>query len=353
LENYFIYQTHEKIFLHRGLHSAYGQVMKKISFRVLSLCLLLGGLFLQSVPVQAKSLDIPSPSDIIAAVNALRATKGLPAFQVSSALMATAQSQSDYQASLGTWSHTGADGSGPHDRIAGAGYYGYENVAVMNTSKDMSYLIYDLWSDSVHWNLMINSQYTYCGVGVTEKGGMIYITLDAGYVSGHPGSASSSNTVTSGTAQAVNTIKTVITSTPQADGKIVHVVEQGQAMYSIAIAYGVKVADIQQLNGYTSSNYTIKVGQKLLIKQGNTATVTPTITDTPMPPTRTLMPSNTATIQLYTSTPRPTQTLTPLPLLPKMPTLEGNQRQSLGIILTVVCGLGLLAGVVSRLLKKK
>lgn len=334
--------------------------MKKEISRCLSLCLLLIGLFFQAVPAQAKPLDsVPSAYDVIAAVNALRASKGLAAFEVSSSLMTTAQAQSDYQASIGTWTHSGPDGTGPHERIAAVGYYGYENVAIMNTSKGLDYLVYDLWSDSVHWSLMVNTQYTYCGAGVTEKDGLIYITLHAGYVFGSPGSSSSSSTVSDGgtntysTTQTSNSIVAVVTVTPQADGKVVHVVEHGQAMHSIAIAYGVKIADIQGLNGYTSDDYTIYVGQKLLIRMGNTATITPTITDTPAPPTRTLAPTHTSTVQLYTSTPRPTRTLTPLPLLPKVPTLESNQRQSVGVILTLVCGLGLIGILVSRFLGKK
>ena len=333
--------------------------------RYFGLILIFYSLFINTTPVQAQPVYVPTAYDVIAAVNALRVSKGLAPWATSAGLMGTAQAQSDYQASIGTWTHTGADGSSSHDRILGAGYYGYENVAIMNNSQNLNYLIYTLWADSIHWNLMVSTQYTYCGVGVTSKAGMNYITLDAGYITGKPGVSNTSPNATiisggtpgtpgaaTGLTATPNIIAAVVVSTPQGDGKVIHVVQAGQALSSIAVAYGVKIADIRALNSIAVDNNKLYVGQKLLIRLGNTATPTETITDTPLPPTRTLMPSSTKGTPLATNTRLATQTQTPLPLLPKMPSLGSNQRQSIGIILVVVCGLGLASVLVSRYLKK-
>jgi hypothetical protein len=142
-------------------------------------------------------------------------------------------------------------------------------------------------------------------------------------------------------------------ATPQDDGKVVHIVQAGQALSSIAVAYGVKIADLRALNNIAANNNTVYVGQKLLIRAAFTLTPSPTDTNTLPPPTRTLAPTHTKGPPPATRTAAPTQTLTPLPLLPRLPALESNSRQSIGIILVVICGLGLVGVLASYLIRKK
>lgn len=333
--------------------------------------LLLTGLTANAFPVQAHLLyTTPTAYDLIAAVNALRASKGLMSFQINGALMSAAQGQSDYQASIGTWSHSGTGGSRAIDRATSAGYGGgakvfiLENVAVMSPAATLQTLIYTIWADSIHWNTMTNSQFTDCGAGVTEKDGQVYYTLVAGYVAGSPGSSSTSLATTTALGTVVtpkpgaptpttDVIKAVQTTTPLTDGSVVHVVQPGQALWAIAIAYNVKIVDIQTLNNMAASNNTVRVGQKLLICAASTPTVSPTASNTPPPPTRTLKPTNTQGLPTLTFTPGPSITPTSHPLLPQTSSFQSNPRQSLGIILVVVCGLGLVAVLVSNFLKKK
>jgi LysM repeat protein len=65
------------------------------------------------------------------------------------------------------------------------------------------------------------------------------------------------------------------TATPGADGNIIYVVQEGDALWSIAARHGVTVDQIRSLNGLTSD--IISIGQRLIIAQGApSASETPT-----------------------------------------------------------------------------
>lgn len=95
----------------------------------------------------------------------------------------------------------------------------------------------------------------------------------------------------------VEVIIPVDVSTPQPDGSIIHIVQQGQALLHIASAYGVELSELLSLNGLTSTSV-IFPGDELVIKLAE-ATPTPTLTrlaSTATPTTR------------VTATARPTRT---------------------------------------------
>ncbi|MGD2103840.1 MAG: LysM peptidoglycan-binding domain-containing protein [Anaerolineae bacterium] len=78
------------------------------------------------------------------------------------------------------------------------------------------------------------------------------------------------------------------TSTPRPDGSIVHVVQSGDTLTSIALRYGVSVEDLLELNaGSIGANNLIRTGQELVI---SVPTVAPTSTPLPEPPTATPQP---------------------------------------------------------------
>jgi uncharacterized protein YkwD len=70
------------------------------------------------------SAQAGDPYSMIDAVNNLRASNGLPPYEIDSILMSIAQGHSDYQAAIGEVTHTGAGGTRPRDRAAAAGYGG-------------------------------------------------------------------------------------------------------------------------------------------------------------------------------------------------------------------------------------
>lgn len=126
----------------------------------------------------------------------------------------------------------------------------------------------------------------------------------------------------------------ILTSTPQPDGSVVHEVAPGQALWSIAQAYGLSIDAINQLNNL-ATDAVLYAGDKLIVAPSFTPTSSPTVTNTLPPPTRTPMPTRTLR--------PPTLTPTPKPLVPP---LEGDMRRSLGIGLIAVCALGIMKVII-------
>ncbi|MDO9086054.1 MAG: CAP domain-containing protein [Anaerolineaceae bacterium] len=251
-----------------------------------------------------------SAYDLINSVNALRTSKGLDPYQIDSGLMSYAQQHADYMASIQSATHTHSDGSvaweiGIQENVA-TGTEGIVNVSIV---------VYQIWSDWIHWKTMVDYASGDVGAGVAlGADGMVYYVLNV-----RAGTAVPITVPTSGLASVVpitvgsstitpDLIAILIKSTPAADGSIVHVVDFGQSLWSIAIAYGVKMDDIRQLNNLAMDSTIINVGQKLLISPASKDTllsedmVTPTITETvvytkiPITKSPTTIATNTASI---------------------------------------------------------
>lgn len=134
----------------------------------------------------------------------------------------------------------------------------------------------------------------------------------------------------------------VVTSTPRADGSIVHIIQYGQTLTDIASAYGISLDDLRAQNKLT--NDAIMTGDPLIIRPANTPTpvYTPTLTLTPTrkptstrkPPTATHTPAPAAT---RAPAPTATQTVAPLSIFSGRLT-----NQKIGIGLVVICAVGLL-----------
>jgi LysM repeat protein len=146
----------------------------------------------------------------------------------------------------------------------------------------------------------------------------------------------------------------VVTVTPMPDGSMIHEVQPGQSLWAIAIAYGVKIADLVKLNTQLSpTNPVIYTGQKIIIRGTLPPTISPTVTDTLLPVTRT--PTITKTPRPPTRTLAPTHSPTPtvqVAVYPDLPVFQSPNRHALGVGLVTICVLGLLVVVISSVKKK-
>ena len=229
--------------------------------------------------------------DVIRLVNQLRVSNGLPAYQVNNALMNAAQGHSDYQAKIGSITHTGAGGSRPVDRAAVAGYGGGMKIFVSENiyggnNASASQAVGWWQGDTPHLNTMVSANYTDAGAGVAIGGSVVYYTLDAGYVSGSPGAES-----TTGENQPTPMVVVpFLVATPAADGSITHVVQPGQALWNIAAAYNVPLDDLLDLNQLSNNSF-IYPGDKILVRASKTPTVIAVITQTATYETMYITPS--------------------------------------------------------------
>jgi hypothetical protein len=293
----------------------------------------------------ARGLELPAAYtayDVIAAVNALRASHGLSAYGANSILMGTAQTQANYMASTGTVTHYGPDGSRPFQRALAAGYsvagdlslggFFSENIEG-DPNLTPQQVVGDWQGDAPHLNTMLSPNLQDIGAGIAQAGGFYYYVIDCGLSGGSTTSYTPSAGGATGSSL-VPTIAAAIVSTPDQAGNIYHVVQPGQALWQIAIAYKVKINDIKSLNSLTSD--VIYPNQKLLVARVGTPTpVSPTAKPTRDLSTFTPLPT------LEVVTPIATGTATPVPVAPVQ-----NRNGAVvvgGIILVALLAAGLIA----------
>jgi uncharacterized protein YkwD/LysM repeat protein len=310
------------------------------SLRIFTCLLLLfaaGGWNLPAV--QASSV---TASDLINEVNAIRTANGLPALIVDPILMYTAQATAETMAAQDLHWHIG----GVRERVIAAGYgngnaWATENFS-MGANKDINDIVYVDWADADHMIPMTNANYVHIGAGVATLNGNTWYVVHAAYPAGGDYvSGETTTTTVSGTADTSNYVQPIITSTPNEDGSVLHPILQGQVLYNIAVAYGVTVNELVTLNRLSPSNPIIYQGNDLLIVPSSSPTISPTASETPIPPTDTLVPTSTMPPPKPTNTPSTTPTPTRKPFFPEISTFEGGGQQKLGTILIVVSILGI------------
>ena len=141
----------------------------------------------------------------------------------------------------------------------------------------------------------------------------------------------------------------IITSTPNPDGSIVHIVQEGETLWDISLAYGVPGAEIMGNSGNSPTVTDVYVGQVLIIRPPNPSTQTPTLTSTP---TR-ITPQ--ATLLRPTLTPIPPPTLFPPltpPGQPHVPFRALSHTHTIGISQVGISGVGILLVLIFGFFKK-
>jgi uncharacterized protein YkwD len=290
-----------------------------------------------------------SAGEILGTVNGIRASYGLSAMTESSALDYCAQWTAETMANMEANAHLSYLGyTSPKVRCAGFGFSSNsltENWA-MGASLDINTLFYDYWADSAHMLPMTHSQYSYIGVGIaTDAKGNTYYVLEAGGSGSGSSSSGTSTTGTTGTSGTTTGTTTdysqymtpVKVATPDATGLVSHKVQYGQALITIATAYGVTVNELKKLNSLTSADL-IYEGQDLKIKQVAPPTPAPTVLATETP-------QDTPSVLIADASP------TAVSLTVRTPTAQAStaqvtptfDRQTAGLLMVIFSFLGLAA----------
>jgi LysM repeat protein len=259
--------------------------MKKTFILLIILLILLSSLPSKKVSAKPKTYAITTASQLIEAVNGLRASYGLAPLVHHSILMQSAQSQADYMAATGNVTHSRPNGVTYTQQLISLGFplagdlslggFRAENILSTYGSLDWNG-VPNGWEDSAHMNTMLSQNFTHIGAGVSQAGGSYYYAVDTAASTANGQMQSTSQDVlkgvtgSSGEAAGVSQFMVPITlSVAEADGRVFHKVEYGQTLWSIAVAYGTTIKNIQALNGL-GEDLTIYQGQKLLVLQGAT-----------------------------------------------------------------------------------
>ncbi len=213
---------------------------------------------------EAEQVALPSPNEVVTLINSYRQQNGLAPLEYNSLLASLAQQQSEYQAQIGTITHTGPGGTTPQQRAASAGYGAvYFSEIIYGGSSATPGSALSWWQNSsLHNSIMLSTTYTQIGAGVATDGTMTYFTAELAHPTGAPAAPTatidpSAPTPEPGAATSttvpVPVIIPVSKSTPNPDGTVHHIVQQGQTLWTIAAIYGTTTDKIIELNGMESS----------------------------------------------------------------------------------------------------
>jgi LysM repeat protein len=265
-----------------------------------------------------------SSSEIFALINGYRASNGLYALEQDSILMQLAQGQSDYQASIQQITHGGPGGTRPRDRAYAAGYGGGAVVFISELvtgggSDGSPQSALNWWQNSPEHNgYLLSSNYFELGVGVATDGdGRYYYTAVLGNIASGTTYVPPEN-VPPVAPQPV--MVPVVRAEPRDNGAIVHIVRQGQALWTIAAVYEVPLETILQLNNLTASSFIFPGDEIIVAPPGSvmpledeedeepTATqeaVRDAVTPAPTTPAPTATPQQVAALQAESGPPQP------------------------------------------------
>jgi LysM repeat protein len=316
--------------------------MRKLILISSTFCIILG--FYLFRPQITRASTSVTPSDLVALINDWRVDRyGLPPLIEDSILMGTAQYTAQFMADnhlLDHMANLGYDGVAA--RVAAAGYNnGVLTCATENWENSFRSLseIANGWEDEQHQYPASKEQFQRIGAGVAvDSSGVPWYIVHAACASSSSssGSITPSSTGFTQTSTPDNSIHPMITTTPQEDGSVYHVVESGQTLWAIAVAYNTHIETLKELN--TLSSDTVWTGMKLLIMHAPTPTVSPTVTITPIPPTRT---------PTHPTTPKPSTSalVTGSPSMIPPGTVEDSfaSRRTVGLLIIIFSGIGLLA----------
>jgi uncharacterized protein YkwD len=336
-------------------------VSGKKLFQVLCMVTLAGFSLSQPkiVLAQPQQGAISTPSQLIDAVNSLRLSYGLAPLAVHSVLMQTAQGQADYMAATGNVTHTRPGGITYTQQLIMLGFPLAGDLSLGGFRAEnilSSYGVLDwngvppAWQDADHMNTMLSQNFTHIGAGISQGGGGYYYAVDCAASTGSgqmQDSASSIVGTASGTevagSVAISQYMVPITkSTANPNGDVIHKVQYGQTLWSIAIDYGTTIKNIQALNNL-GEDLVVYQEQELLVLKGATPPPpsTPTVASIPISfPTLTVAPATQEIVFPFTAIVPSTQT-------PTIETADSNSGGSSKMLVVLLIFASLIGGAMA------
>jgi uncharacterized protein YkwD/LysM repeat protein len=305
--------------------------------------------------------QITTPGQMIAAVNNLRLSYGLPPLADHPILMQTAQSQADYMAATGNVTHARPGGITYTQQLLSLGFplagdlslggFRAENIITSNGP-----LIWDGvpsgWQDPAHMNTMLSQNFTHIGAGISQSGSRYYYAVDTAAATGSGQMQSNAPAIltsvpggSENVPDASQYMVPVTVAEAEPDGRVFHTVQYGQSLWSIAIAYGTTIRNIQALNNL-GEDLVIYQGQRLLVVTGATQSA-PQVTETVIESTETPLPTTTL------SAPPTMEQMIPSPIVDEEPSETSNAStgSSRGLVVVLIIAAFLGAGMAVWLIR--
>jgi uncharacterized protein YkwD/LysM repeat protein len=291
--------------------------------------LALAALYSQPKPVFAQPVQqtISTPSQLIDVVNQLRLSYGLAPLSVHTVLMQSAQSQADYMAATGNVTHARPGGITYTQQVLSLGFPlagdlslgGFRAENIISSSGPLEWNgVPGGWQDAEHMNTMLSQNLSHIGAGISQNGSRYYYALDCamstetGQMQENAGSiigVGAGTEVAAGDAAISQFMVPITKSTAGPDGNVIHKVQYGQSLWSIAIDYGTTIKSIQAMNNLGESELVYQ-GQELIVLQGATPPPPPTLTAVSVPssiPTLTALPATPQIVFPFTAVPIQTE----------------------------------------------
>ena len=260
--------------------------------------------------------DTPTAAQVVEAVNTLRINNGLSPLNVHPVLMQVAQIEADGIAN-GMTGHWRPDGLTLGQWLISLGYplagdlsqdgFRSENWLAARSADEAI----QAWKgDGEHSNTMLSPDRSDIGVGIAVDD-QVYIILITALQTGSGKMQSAAYPLLTQVASSISGaaegslmseyINPVVLNTARPDGDVIHKIQYGQSLWSIAIAYHTTIDQIRLWNNL-GQDTTVYEGQVLLVQKSATqpppATLTPRAPSTPLSLTtaRRATPSSTLTV---------------------------------------------------------
>jgi len=290
---------------------------RKHTQTILAIFMLMNIIMLFFAAPKSVQAQAGAPWEVLAEINAYRAANGLGPLAENQYLNIAAQNHVNWMVETGQYTHTGANGSTATDRALAVGY-GEGSYARVTENWARGYdlsasgAVYDLWMPSaIHNSQMLTTSYNEFGAGValSPEGMTVYVVKFGLVVGSAPGPTTEQTPAPNSPAITPEPfIQAVVTAEPNPDGSVVHIVQYGHTLWSIADAYKINMPDLLTQNGITEE-YPIFPEQELVIKA---AAIEEQDTEEPADPTPTEEKPSPTPRRTSVNASKPTQ-ITPTP----------------------------------------